>query len=119
MAKSNEPIFWSLFAAGGMVAAMLLPITAVFTSLFVITGWLSAEEMQSWIVSPWGRIYIFLLVFLPLFHAAHRLRITLKEMGVNADNLVAGVCYGGAATGTFAAAWVLTVGLGWQGICCC
>ena len=34
MKKSNEPIWWSLFSAGGMIAAMVFPI------LIIITGFL-------------------------------------------------------------------------------
>ena len=37
MAKSNKPIFWSLFAAGGTVTALLTPALALVT-LFAAFG---------------------------------------------------------------------------------
>jgi fumarate reductase subunit D len=108
MARSNEPIFWSLFAAGGMVAAMLMPITIVLTGFFVSCGCLTEERMLEVVRHPLGRIYLFALISLPLFHAAHRLRFTLVDMGMKAyDKTLAGLFYGGAFVGTIAAAVIL------------
>ena len=54
MAKSNEPIFWSLFSAGGVVAAFFIPITIVLTGMAVPADWISAEALrelaETWIV---------------------------------------------------------------------
>ena len=33
MAKSNEPIWWSLFSAGGVVAALLVPVRIFLTGI--------------------------------------------------------------------------------------
>ena len=38
MAKSNEPIWWSLFSAGGMVAAMIFPILIIITGILIPFG---------------------------------------------------------------------------------
>ncbi len=40
------------------------------------------------------------MIFLSLWHAAHRLRITMHDFGVRADTLVAIVVYLIAAVGT-------------------
>jgi fumarate reductase subunit D len=48
-----------------------------------------------------------------LVHAAHRFRFTLED-GLQLhryDALITTVCYGGAALGTAAAAYLLTAGL--------
>jgi fumarate reductase subunit D len=108
MARSNEPIFWSLFAGGGMVAAMLMPVTVVLTGFAVVFGWLSEQQLLEAIRHPIGRLYLFALISLPLFHAAHRLRFTLDDMGLKAwDKGFAIVFYTGALVGTVAAAWIL------------
>ena len=43
MAKSAEAFWWSLFSAGGMVVALLVPIHVVLTGIAVPLGWVSAE----------------------------------------------------------------------------
>jgi fumarate reductase subunit D len=43
-------------------------------------------------------------VFLSLWSAAHRLRITCYDLGIRADTLVAGVLYAAALIGTLASA---------------
>ena len=40
MAKSNKPIFWSLFAAGGTLAAFLAPVLVL---LFLLAATLFGE----------------------------------------------------------------------------
>lgn len=108
MAKSNEPIFWSLFAAGGMVAAMLMPITILLTGFAVASGCLSQARLLEVVRHPLGRLYLFVLISLPLFHAAHRLRFTLADLGLKGvDKSLAAMLYGGALVGTIAAAWIL------------
>ncbi len=52
MARSNEPIFWSLFAGGGMVAAMLMPVTVVLTGFAVVCGCLSQQALWDAVHHP-------------------------------------------------------------------
>jgi len=47
-------------------------------------------------------------VFLSLWSAAHRLRITCYDLGVRADTLVATLLYSAALAGTAAAALYLS-----------
>ena len=44
MARSNEPVIWSLFAAGGGVAAMLVPIHIVILGLAIPLGFLASPD---------------------------------------------------------------------------
>lgn len=109
MAKSNKPIVWSLFAGGGMFSAFVTPIMVFLTGIAVPLGLLSAdalsyERMLALAQNPLGKLVLFVVVFLPLWHAAHRLRATLHDLGVSAGSLVAVLCYGGAGLGTIAAA---------------
>lgn len=101
MAKSNEPLLWALFSAGGVVAAFLMPVTIVITSIGVMQGWVSADRMwdllHNWLV----RLYLVVLIALPLFHWAHRFRFTLVDLGLkSAKGLIAVLCYGAAVAGS-------------------
>ena len=43
MRRSDEPIYWGLFGAGGVVTAMLLPIVVLITGILVPVGILPAD----------------------------------------------------------------------------
>jgi fumarate reductase subunit D len=108
MARSNKPIIWSLFAAGGTFAAFVTPVMILVTGLAVTFDLLPAEalayeRMLAVIQNPVGKGFVFLAVFLPAWHAAHRLRITAHDFGVCADTAVMAVCYGLAALATLIA----------------
>ena len=45
MKRSNEPIFWSIFGAGGMLVAIFLPILMVLS--FFITSVSGSESLAS------------------------------------------------------------------------
>lgn len=112
MARSNKPIVWGLFAAGGTVAAFVTPVMILVTGLAVPLGLLPAEalgyeRMLAMLQNPLVKLLVFLAVFLPACHAAHRLRITAHDFGIRADTAVMAVCYGLAALGTVVMAFAL------------
>lgn len=108
MAKSNDPLPWSLFAAGGMVAALLMPITVVFTGFAVLAGWITTEQFAHLVHHPLARLYLFVLIFLSLFHGGHRTLLTLVDMGLKAMRpLLAVLLYGAAIVGTIWSAVLL------------
>ena len=112
MARSNKPIVWSLFAAGGTFAAFVTPVMILVTGLAVAFGLLPAEalayeRMLALAQNPLGKGLLFLAVFLPAWHAAHRLRLTAHDFGIRADRAVMTVCYGLAALATLVALFAL------------
>ncbi len=112
MAKSNKPIVWSLFAGGGMVSAFVTPAMIFMTGIAVPLGLLSAEalsyeRMLALVQNPLGRLVLFVVIALPLWHAAHRLRMPLHDLGISAGRLVVAACYGAAGLGSIAAAVIL------------
>lgn len=112
MARSNKPIVWALFAAGGTFAAFVTPVMILVTGLAVTFGLLPAEtlayeRMLAMVQNPVGKGLVFLAVFLPAWHAAHRLRITAHDFGIRADTAVMAVCSGLAALATLVAAFAL------------
>ena len=114
MAKLSdpEPVLWSLFGAGGMVSAFLVPIhllmVALLLPLGVVQGAYSHEALSELVANPMVKLYLLVLICLPLFTAAHRFRFTLHEFNLKgSDGLYAPLLYGSAVMGTVAAAWVV------------
>ena len=113
MAKqSDEAFFWLLFSAGGVVAALLIPVHLFLFGLAIPLGWVQApsyEHLMSLVRMPLVRIYLFVFCALPLFHWAHRFRFTLYD-GLKVKHLneiIFVFCYGGALLGTVIAAYLL------------
>jgi fumarate reductase subunit D len=110
--RSNEPFVWMLFSAGGVVAAMLIPIQLFLFGVAFPLGWLDGPSYQSLFTllrHPLTRLYLFVLCSLPLFHWAHRFRYTLYD-GLqikHLNELINTFCYGGAILGTAAAGYLL------------
>ena len=86
--RSNAPIFWGLFGAGGMMAALFGPIMVFITGIAVPLGLLPANTMsypkmlafsQNFI----GKGFIFVAVSLFMWHAVHRIHHSLHEIGIH------------------------------------
>ena len=112
MARSHKPIVWSLFAAGGTFAAFVTPVMIVVTGFAVSLGLLTTEalayeRMLALVQNPIGKGFMFAAIFLPAWHAAHRLRITAHDFGIRADLMVMAVCYSLAAAATLLAGFIL------------
>ena len=68
---SNEPFWWALFGAGGVVSAMFLPVLAVLFGLAIPLGWVETPDYQSMyalLSSPVTRFLLFGIISLCLFH---------------------------------------------------
>ena len=113
MAKSNEPVWWVLFAAGGVVAAVIVPILIILVGIGMPMGWIdpevfSYERMHGLVAYPITRLILFVIIVLPLFHAAHRLRYVMMDLGLKGLGVVLPLtCYGGAIIGTIASGFIL------------
>jgi|SRR5689334_3897887 fumarate reductase subunit D len=110
--RSNEPFLWLLFSAGGVVAAMLLPVHLFLFGLAFPLGCLPSpgyDRLLALARHPVTRLYLLVLCSLPLFHWAHRFRFTLYD-GLqikHLNELINLFCYGGAVLGTALAAYLL------------
>jgi fumarate reductase subunit D len=110
--RSAEPLPWLLFSAGGVVAALFLPVLLLLFALALPLGLVAApsyDHLHGLVRNPLTLLVLFVVLMLSLFHAAHRLRYTLYD-GLQIQHLnrpVAVLCYGGAAVGTLAAAYLL------------
>jgi succinate dehydrogenase subunit D len=115
MARSNKPLVWVLFAAGGTLAAFVLPAVIFSLTLGVALGWipletLSYERAIAGLQPPLAKLAAFGVLALILWHAAHRLRITARDLGIYADSAAMLIFYGMAVLGAVAA-FVVLLGL--------
>lgn len=103
MAKSNKPIVWGPFAGGGTVTAFLTPALVLLTlmaALGHVPALLEFNNLRAFAGHWLGKIVIFGIIFLSIWHAAHRFRVTMHDFGLRADGLVATVSYLIAAAAT-------------------
>lgn len=113
MKRSHEPIFWSLFGAGGMLAALIGPALVFITGIAVPMGVMLPSDTMSYtrmlaFSQHWvGKCLLLAVIALFLWHAAHRIAIVLHDFGVHAVALVKVVCYGLAFVGTVVTAYTL------------
>ena len=80
--RTLEPLLWLLFSAGGVLAALLIPVLVFLFGLAFPLGWLtppSHDHLLAVLRNPLARIALFLLCMLSLFHWAHRFRYTLYD----------------------------------------
>jgi fumarate reductase subunit D len=103
MAVSNKPIVWGPFAAGGTLTAFITPALILLT-LLVALGHapdLLAYDRLHALAGHWlAKLAVAGVVFLSLWSAAHRLRITCYDLGIRADTVVATIVYAVAIAGT-------------------
>lgn len=110
--RSNEPIFWSLFGAGGMLTAFVTPAMILVTGILVPLGLpmdgLSYESMHAFASNWLAKLILLAVLSLPLWHAAHRIFHGLHDLGVGGNRRAYMViCYGSAALGSVIALFLL------------
>ena len=116
MTRSREAFWWSLFSAGGVLSALFLPAVILGTGLllpFARNADARGEyEQVHGLVSFWlVRLVLFGVVFLSMFHCAHRIRHIVMDLGFHhGSTALAFVCYGLATAGAAVTA-VLLLGL--------
>jgi fumarate reductase subunit D len=111
-----EPLFWLLFSAGGVLAALLIPVLVVLFGFVYPLGLLKPPEwshLRPLLQHPLTRVVVFLLCMLALFHAGHRFRYTLYDglQVKHVSELINLFCYGGAIVGSVVAGYLLFVAL--------
>jgi fumarate reductase subunit D len=112
MKRSNKPIFWSLFGAGGMLSALIAPMLVLLTGIAIPLGWLPAdtlayERVLAFAQSALGKLAIFFVIALFLFHGLHRFYHTLHDFGVHIGPGIKATCHGLAIAGTVITAILL------------
>ncbi|MDH5737542.1 MAG: fumarate reductase subunit D [Gammaproteobacteria bacterium] len=111
--RSHEPVFWSLFGAGGVVVAFILPAMVVASGLAIPLGFLSVDQLsydrihefsRTW----YGGVFLFFTISLSFWHGLHRIYLSLHDLGVHHyRQFYRWLCYGLAMTGTVFTAFFL------------
>ena len=110
--RSAEPLLWMMFSAGGVVAALVLPMLLFLFGVAFPLGWLApppVDHLVAVIGHPLTRLALIVVCTVSLFHAAHRFRYTLYD-GLqikHLNELIAILCYGGAIVGSLASVYLL------------
>ncbi|HTP96056.1 MAG TPA: fumarate reductase subunit FrdD [Burkholderiales bacterium] len=113
MKRSNEPLFWSLFGAGGVLSALIAPVLILITGIIAPIGvWmpqqaLSYARVLAFATHWFGKLLLLAVIALFLFHAVHRIYHGMHDIGVHGGTAAMTACYGAALLGTVAAAYLL------------
>jgi len=103
MAKSNEPLVWAPFFAGAGLSAALMPVLIIIM-LVASYGGPPSLDLRGLVDHWYVRLGLFVLISLSLFHALHRIRFILVDLGLKtAHGMIAALCYGLAVIGTLIA----------------
>jgi fumarate reductase subunit D len=106
-----EPFVWLMFSAGGVLAAVFLPVLAFLFAFAFPLGWLTPPDhahLSAVVGHPLTVLFLLGFFVLLLVHSAHRFRYTLYDgLQIKARRAVALLCYGGAALGAIATVAVL------------
>ncbi|NOH63964.1 fumarate reductase subunit FrdD [Vibrio sp. RE88] len=87
--RSDEPIWWSLFGAGGTWFAMITPVTVLVLGILVPMGVIDAEAMSyervtAFATSIIGALFIIGTLALPMWHAMHRIHHGMHDLQIHA-----------------------------------
>jgi len=103
--------WWFMFAQGGVIAAILLPVHILFQGILGPLHVVKVASVydHSLIGNPIVKLYLLVLIAVPFFHFAHRLRYLLVDFGVHAARRVPAqvIFYGGAIAVTLITIYVL------------
>ena len=107
--RSNQPVFWLLFGAGGMLSALVGAALVFVTGIAAPLGLEPAAAMSYGDVLAFarnwaGKAFLFAAIALFLWHGAHRIYHTLHDLGVPTGAVAKLACYGTALAGTISAA---------------
>jgi len=99
MRRSDEPVYWLLFGAGGVVTALLLPILVLITGILVPIGLLDADtlsydKVRAFAGSWWGAPILLAAIALPICHGMHRIYHGLHDLGIHTTRLHHYLFYG-------------------------
>jgi fumarate reductase subunit D len=107
--RSNQPIFWLQFGAGGMLSASIGAMLVFITGVAVPSGLglppdlMRHENALAFARGIPGKVFLLAVISLFLWHGAHRICHSLHDLGVPKGPLVQLACYGLALAGTLAA----------------
>ena len=98
--RSNAPIFWLLFGAGGMLAALFGTALVFITGIAAPLGWAPGRlladhgRMLALAQHPLAALALWAVVSLFAWHAMHRIVHSLHDLGLRMGPGSRWACYG-------------------------
>jgi fumarate reductase subunit D len=111
--RSNAPVFWLLFGAGGMLSALLGSALVIVTGLAAPAGWpfgadlLAYPRMLAFAQNWFAKGFLFVVISLFAWHAVHRIYHSLHDLGLRTGAAAKIACYGTALAITVVSAGAL------------
>jgi fumarate reductase subunit D len=117
--RSSRPalahlFWWFMFSQGGVLAALLVPVHILVQGILGPLGIVPVVDRHydTWIRilgNPIVKLYLLVLIAVPFFLFAHRLRYLLVDLGVAGAKSVPAqvIFYGGAIAVSLVTIWVL------------
>ena len=106
--------FWFMFAQGGGVAALFLPVHILVQGILGPLNIVPVVDRHydTWVSvlgNPIVKLYLLVFISFSFFHFAHRIRYFLVDVGVHAAKGVPAqvIFYGGAVVVTLVTIWIL------------
>lgn len=107
-------LYWFMFSQGGVIAAILIPVHVLVQGILgplriVPVVDRHYDTWTSFLGNPIVKLYLLVLIALPFYHFAHRLRYFIVDLGVPAAKSVPAqvLFYGGAVAVTLLTIWLL------------
>ncbi len=115
MQRTNAPVFWLLFGAGGMLSALIGPVLVLITGIAVPLGLLLPADTLSYsyvlaFAHSWlGAAFLFVVVMLFFWHAGHRIFHSLHDFGMHTGVIAKLFCYGLPLVATLVTVYALAL----------
>ena len=99
--RSDEPVWWSLFGAGGTWFAMITPVTILVLGIMVPLGIISPEAVSydraaDFATSFIGALFVIATLSLPMWHGMHRLHHGMHDLKFHTGVVGKIACYAAA-----------------------
>lgn len=105
--RSNAPVFWLLFGAGGLLAALFGTALVFITGIAAPLGWVPVFADHGPVLAlaqhPLAALALWAVVSLFAWHAVHRIFHSLHDLGLRAGAAARWACYGLAGAVTLVA----------------
>lgn len=97
--RTNEPLHWAMFGAGGMVAVITMPVLIVVFGLLVPYGVLDGTDdaygrVIAVVGNPIGLVLVVAAMGLVLWHCCHRVYHGLHDLRLQPPEIIRAGIYG-------------------------